>query len=608
MSDFKFAAIMPARLAACWVFGLLLTACAEEPVKSVKPQAARAKSAAKRGKPNEPAQSYRIADNQNGLHLLDADTRIQAGDSEAAQKALDRINPEQLTPEQLSKYKLLDAQISLSAGDAERALHKLEGTRPAVLAEADRIAYYQSLAFVHALLGDVLPSVRARLKLGQLLQAPEQQRQNIAAILDALSVLPVETLNASAPVADELGGWMALAKILKQRGSPGFDLSGQIAGWRQAYPYHPANAEYLQTYLNAPAAAAEPAPSESAIGPASATSAAGANLAVLLPSAGPYAPAAKAITEGLSVAHRLAASAAPQPGLKFYDTSQGEPGELYRKAIAEGAGLVIGPLVKEDIQSLALSSELTIPVLALNQVDNLGKANLYQFGLSPQDEAEQLARKARRDGLQNAVFLVPNTPQGQRVGHFLTSAWQAGGGSVVGLEQYDPKQHDFSGSVATLLAPSVSIDGKKQPLAVFVSASPEVARELAPQLKYPQSAELSIYAMPNLYSGRQNPVRDVDLGAIRFCDMPWLFGEYYPGPLSQSALQNIWQGLPDSQIKLVALGVDAYNLSGQLTQLAGGAYAGATGRLTLTGENRIGRALVCAQFKAGVPIADGFLN
>lgn len=606
MSDFKFAAIMPARLAVCWVFGLLLTACAEEPVKSVKPQAARAKSAAKRAKPTEPAQSYRIVDNQNGLHLLDADTRIQAGDGEAAQKALDRINPEQLTPEQLSKYKLLDAQISLSAGDAERALHKLEGTRPAVLAEADRIAYYQSLAFVHALLGDVLPSVRARLKLGQLLQAPEQQKQNIAAILDGLSVLPVETLNASAPVADELSGWMALAKILKQRGAPGVDLSGQIAGWRQAYPYHPANAEYLQTYLDAPVASSAPAEIPNA---ATATSpASGANLAVLLPSAGPYAPAAKAIKEGLSVAHRLAASAAPQPGLKFYDTSQGEPGELYRKAIAEGAGLVIGPLVKEDIQTLAQSGELPIPVLALNQVDNLGKANLYQFGLSPQDEAEQLVRKARRDGLQSAVFLVPNTAQGQRIGHLLTAAWQAAGGSVTGLEQYDPKQHDFSASVTALLAPSVSIDGKKQPIAVFVSAGPEVARELAPQLKYPQSAELSIYAMPNVYSGRQNPVRDADLGAIRFCDMPWLFGEYYPGPLGQSALQNTWQGLADSQIKLVALGVDAYNLSGQLKQLAGGAYAGATGRLALNGENRIGRELVCAQFKAGVPVADGFLN
>jgi len=606
MSDRKLAAIMPRRILSCWFFGLLfLASCSEQPVKNKTQLEVRPQIGARKAKPAEPPRSYRMADNQNNLHLLDADTRLQAGDSQAAQKALDKVNAGELPPELFSKYKLIEGQIALSMGDAELALKKLEGVRPAILTDADQIAYYQSMAFVHALLGDVLPSVRARLKLGRLLQKPEQQKQNIIAILDALSVLPIETLGASSPIADELSGWMSLAKILKQRDVAGFDTAGQIQQWRQMFPGHPANADYLRAYLNPPPIAQQTAeaPQQPAQPPSP-----GAIVAVLLPNSGSYASAAKAIKEGLTVAHRLAASAAPQMPLKFYDSEKDDIVNVYRQAVSDGAKQVIGPLVKEQIQSLAQAAELSVPVLALNHVENLSKTNLYQFGLSPIDDAEQLALKAKRDGQQNAVLLTPDTNQGQRIRHYLMSAWQANGGAVVGMESYDPKQHDFAAIVKTLLSPSVSVNGQKQSLALFVSATPELARELAPQLKYSQNSEFSVYAMPNLYSGRQNPVRDSELGKINFCDLPWVFADAYTGPLSQQAVQNTWQSLSDSQIKLVALGIDAYNLIGQLGQIANAPYAGATGRLSLNNENRITRKLVCAQFKAGVPVASGFVE
>lgn len=602
MSDFELVAIMPRRYSSCWLFVLLLlTACSNEPVQNKAQLEVRPSKTSPKAKPQANVQTYRMPENKNSQHILDANTQIQAGDSQAAQKALDMINVTELSPEQLNQYKLTDAQIALSIGDAERALHKLEGMRPKLMADADQINYYQSLAFVHALLGDVLPSVRARIRLGQLLQNPEQQKQNIIAILDTLSVLPLETLNSSTSVADELAGWMALAKILKQHALPGFDVSSQVQQWRQSFPNHPANADYLLAYLRAPQLESSPADNSQAT-----TASTTADIAVLLPNSGPYAPASKAIKEGLQVAHRLAASNAPQLPLKFYDSEQGEIVDLYRRAVAEGAKQVIGPLVKEQIQTLAQNAELSVPVLALNHVDNLSKPNLYQFGLSPIDEAEQLALKARRDGLQQAVLLVPDTPQGQRIGHYLSSAWQANGGQIAAIENYDPKQHDFGVKLKTLLSPSVSINGQKQSLAVFVSANPELSRELAPQLKFQKSGEIAVYAMPNIYSGRPNPTQDAELGNISFCDIPWLFANTYSGALSQSALQNSWQTLSDSQIRLLALGLDAYNLVGQLGQLSASNYSGATGRLGLNGENRITRKLVCAQFKGGVPVASGF--
>ncbi len=612
MNDSNLVFIMPRRHSLCWIFAWLsLTGCGSEPVQNhpqpeVRPQSLQSSITKRKVTPVESVKSYGLADNQATQHLLNADTFIQSGDSASAIKQLDLINQAELSPEQRSKFYLLDAQMALSMGDAEQAIQKLENARPRLLGNDDKIVYYQSLAFARALLGEALPAVGARIRLGNLLTKSEQQHANISAILDMLSVLPAETLNAQPEIAEELGGWLALAKILKQRDQPGVDINGQIQQWRQAFPGHPANAEFLQTYLASPSSTAQP---QIAVEQSQTKSiVAGPAIAVLLPNSGPYAQAAKAIREGLAAAHRLASGNTPQLPLKFYDTEQDDIATIYQQALAEGAKQVIGPLVKEQIQSLAYNSELTVPVLALNHVENLNKANLYQFGLSPIDEAEQLALKAHRDGRQTAVLLVPNNSQGQRIGHYLASAWQSNGGVLTGTQSYDPKQHDVGTMLNALLAPPADVNIHKQPATVLLSASPEVSRELAPQLKYHQSSDLAVYAMPNVYSGHQAPGEDTELGGINFCDMPWLFPASYDGPLSQATLQASWQSLPDSVTRLVALGVDAYNVLGQLNQLATTPYAGATGRLSLNGENRITRKLVCAQFRGGVPVSTGFVE
>ncbi|MCQ8104043.1 penicillin-binding protein activator [Methylomonas sp. SURF-2] len=594
---------MPRRLLACCIFaGFFLAACSTEPVKN-QPRPALKPQAQRRPPNTEAVKSYGLADDRADGHLLSADTLIQAGDNLAAQKELDLIREAGLSAEQRGKFNVLAAQIALSMGDAEQAMQKLKMVRPALLAGEDKIGYYQSLAFANLLLGNVLQGVSARISLGNLLKDTRQQQANIMAIIDMLGVLPEETLQTHPQMAGELSGWMSLARILKQRNRPGVDIGGQIQQWRQNYPGHAANAEFLQAYLSAPVASAqesagdETAPSE--------PSAAGM-IAVLLPSSGAYAPAGKAIKAGLQAAHRLAASASPQLPLKFYDSAEDDIVSLYQQAVAEGAKQVIGPLVKEQIQALANNVYLSVPVLALNHVENVSQTHLYQFGLSPLDEAEALALKALRDGRQSALVLVPNTQQGERIGHYLANAWQKHGGTVAGMQSYDPKQHDIGAVMGRLFGTSAYPDGRQPSRALLLSANAEAARELAPQLKYQQNTDLAVYAMPTIYSGSPNPARDAELGLFGFCDIPWIFDGYVGGPLSQSALRGDLQGLSDSLSRLVALGLDAYNLLGQLDRLASAPHAGATGRLSLDNENRVTRKLVCAQFKGGVPVASGY--
>lgn len=606
MSDLNNNFIMPARLTVCLIFAVLfLSGCMLEPMKKNKQWEVRTQSN-RQPPPVKPAQvtTYGLKDDQNGQRLLRADTLIQTGDTQEAAHQLDLINEAELSLEQRGKFNLLSAQILLSMGSAEQALQKLNNARPTLLSTDDKINYYQSLAFAKLLMGEVLQGVSARIKLGNLLKSPQQQHANISAIIDMLSVLPENPYNVGPETANELKGWTELAKILKKRSQPALNIDAELQQWQQQFPDHAANAAFLQAYLANPPSQAQSDGSTQE--PATITQTGAGLIAVFLPTSGSYAPAGNAIKEGIQVAYRLAASATQQLPLKFYDSAQGDIASVYQQAVNEGASWVIGPLVKDQIQALSLSAELTVPVLALNHIEGLVRDNLYQFGLSPIDEAEALALKAHQDGRKSAMILVPNSQQGQRIGQYLTSAWQNSGGIVTGIQTYEPRQHDIS-AVFNQLISNQTYPGAQQPSrAVLLSANEEAARELAPQLKYQQAIDLAVYAMPTIYAGHPNPTKDAELGLFGFCDIPWLFDGFYSGPLSQAALQDSWQNLPDSVIRLLALGIDAYNLLTQLHQLSNIPYSGATGRLSLNSENRITRKLVCAQFKGGVPVASGY--
>jgi uncharacterized protein len=113
--------------------------------------------------------------------------------------------------------------------------------------------------------------------------------------------------------------------------------------------------------------------------------------------------------------------------------------------------------------------------------------------------------------------------------------------------------------------------------------------------------------MSNVYSGRQNPA-DSALNQASFCDAPWLLGSAYTGELSMAALQPSWSQFGSQYYRLVAMGIDAYYLAGQLKNLPDTPYYGATGKLSLADNYRIRRELLCAQFVAGQPEVRGYIS
>ncbi len=549
---------------------------------------------------------------QNQFRLLAADAMIKSGEIERAKQYLDEIRPSSLSYSQQNQLKLLQAQIALSYGNAEQALERLEQISVDSLQSNQQKQYFHALAFAKALSGDMLGSVKARIQLGNLLHQPEQIVKNNTAILEALIRLPQQRLAPDSPhYPDAFSGWLELAKLIKHYSNKPELLTQALEQWQWNYPDHPANNSlFIEQYL---------AKSRKILNQP-------ASIAVFLPASGPYKRVAAAIKTGLLAAYSRLEETSAQPVLQFYDSAAESPDTLYNRALNNGAELILGPLAKDNISQLASLDELPIPILALNHVDQLYQNNLFQFGLSPLDDTAEITAKARMEGHDKALLLTPETPSGSRIARYITDAWQQQEGTLLETQSYNPKAYDFSAPIKKILNldesearfrqlqrtvnRTISFTPRRRTdvNSIFIEARPANGRSLNPQLKFYHAADIPVYATSHIYTGRANPRLDSDLNGVTFCDIPWIFPDFYQGDLTLTDLITQDPSIPKKYWRLIALGIDAYSLVPYLNEMSNNAYPGATGKLMLNDENRITRQLVCARFVNGSPVLDGYIQ
>ena len=316
-------------------------------------------------------------------------------------------------------------------------------------------------------------------------------------------------------------------------------------------------------------------------------------LAVLLPESGRYAGAAQVVRDGI-VAAREADPQGQRPALLFYDSSAGSPTSLVQKAAADGASLVIGPLRKQAVGKLAGAPSLPIPVLALNMAATASKppGNLYQFSLSPEDEAASVARGARDEGYRTALMLYPEGNWGNRMSRAFRQEWKALGGRVTASRAFDPAAADFSSMVSSLSDRAAGADF------VFLVATAKLARQIWPQIRHKIGADIPVYSTSHIYSGRFDPEDDRGLVGINFAEIPWLVEPESGDPVSSKGLYG---NLP----RLYAMGVDAYRLGSRLDWMSADPQAqvqGKTGALSMDSQRRIHRELTLARIEASGPV------
>ncbi len=585
--------------------------------KEISPETVQAESFLEQGNYNAAAQEFlKLAEKSSSPlreHYLTraAEAFIHSGDIISAINTADGIDTSSLSAHSQYQLILLYSQIDISMGKPEQALERLDKISISELDPGFQINYHTLRASSYSVMGNLIESARERILLASLLYDRDATEQNNAAIFEGLSLLSNTALEALQPPApDTLGGWMALARILKPATNDQAQTDREIDDWHQQFPNHPADVETLRYKKTVQIATSEMPKS----------------IALFLPQSGGFSKAALAIQKGIISAYYLNKESAA-PTIQLYDTEKANIKELYKSAIENGAQLVIGPLKKKRVLELSQSELLPIPVLALNQhkQDAAAQANFYQFSLSPEDEVEQSAASAWLKGHRTALVLTPASNFGHRLASHFADYWQALGGEVLEAQNYPPKQSDFSAPIQQLLNLDASQlrykrirrllnrDIKFEPRRrqdadfLFLAATIRNARLIRPQLKFFRASRLPVYATSHLYNGQDNPSQNIDLNGITFTDIPW--GKPVPGGKEQTKTDTLhtvsqaWNNIPAQEQRLFALGFDAYNVIPQLARLkqtSTSQFSGLSGKLYLDEQNRLHRQLELFYFRKGI--------
>ncbi|MGR4067724.1 penicillin-binding protein activator [Billgrantia sp. C5P2] len=387
--------------------------------------------------------------------------------------------------------------------------------------------------------------------------------------------------------ADELTqGWLELAGLVRESDGDIERLFTRLESWRERNPQHPAARSVPAELL----ALRELRGKEVR------------HIAVFLPDNGPLSGVAESIRTGIRIHHLNSVERNGGVRLSFLDASQGNLDALYTEARNIGAQVVIGPLDKDQVSELEARDSVPLPTLALNY--GAGSSNqaegLFQFGLSAEDEARQVARRAYEDGHRRSALLVPNNEWGARVGRAFEEEWRNRDGTITNAVAYDPR-----GS-ATESTRRVLSGGR--PDMLFLLALPSYARQVPPTLDYYNAANLPIYATSHLYEGRPQPLLDHDLDEVNFVDIPWQIPDAAVGGVEAlpylASFEELHRDADPSTFRLMAMGVDAYELARRLPQfqlLPESEMFGATGLLVPGRDGRIERRLPWARFERGVP-------
>ena len=158
-------------------------------------------------------------------------------------------------------------------------------------------------------------------------------------------------------------------------------------------------------------------------------------VALLVPLSGSNAGVGRSIANATQLA--LLDARSQQVRITNYDTATGAAAAANR-AIAEGAQLILGPLLADDVRAVTpIARRAGVPVISFSNDVSLGGNGTYVLGYAPSQSIERVVGFARSQGVTNFGGLVPNALYGSRASSVFLRAVEQAGGRVVSLQTYD---------------------------------------------------------------------------------------------------------------------------------------------------------------------------
>lgn len=581
----------------------------ESPSASADRQVDQAEALSRKGDHKGAARAYEALAAQSPGDLRDrfllraAREYVRADDTAQATTLLNQVSAS-LPRADFGLRSLVTAELALRGGRGDKALAELDRIPQPVPSELSSDVLELRARSLFAL-NRPAAAVSAALERERSLTSKEAIRANQRMIWQGLQKSAAGNADFTPPAgaSPTLAGWLDLGRAALVTARNPFAANEDIAQWRNRYPTHPANSLLSEDVLP-----------QLSVGLDYPT-----QIALILPLSGRQQAAGMAVRDGF-LAALLQQDASRRPLLNVYDAAEMGATTAYRKAVADGAQFIVGPLTKDEVTAIAASGEVSVLTLALNQTaDNVSPPSLlFQYSLDPEEEARQVAQRVTADGRMRGLVLLPNNDWGQRVFRAFDNELKTLGGQIAGMKFYDPTARDFSQPITELLLINESraranslfaalgtrmeFEARRRGDAqfVFVGAQPVQGRSLRPGLKFHLAEDLPIYATSDIFE--PDTQANNDLEGVIFPDMPWVISPDAASTQLRSALTRHWPVRARGRGRLYAFGFDACRIvpllkAGQF----GSAHAipGMTGLLSIDEKGHVKRELDWAKVSGG---------
>lgn len=545
--------------------------------------------------------AYRFA-----WEILAARSLLENGDLQQASAISQQLKKEAFTPKQKYEQHLVAAMLLQRQAKPEDALQRLSKIDSRPLDNDATATYYRLQASLLSQTDNPLQAVSAYIALEHYLSKDEKSANHNAIWTLLLSQSTQQLHDAQdKPAPDIRSGWLELAQLQQQYANQPNEFAHRYEFWQKQYPHHPASE--LFTQLTPPKDSQTAADQSSSGQPVSSLP---KRVAIMIPLTGQLAAQGDALRNGMLTAYK---EANLQTDLRFYDSNSQPIANLYQQAKQDGAEFIVGPLLKDQVDSL-LAQQPNMPVMALNDINSKQpSASQFYFSLSPNEDAADAANQIQNDGKNLPLLVVPAGPQGQRIIDNFNQEWakhaktspvvarfadrqsleavlhQAMGVNI-DLQRQLAKQRKISQETATQAFNRTDVD------AIYIYASPLEASIIKSFIDNSQNP----YAQrsPTYYLGsRGNPgitnaaATQNNVAGMRLGDMPWLTEQQQP---LRDKVLSVWPQMNTDLLRFFAMGYDAVSLLPRLGELRGNqsqSQQGLTGKLSIDDSGVIHRQL-----------------
>lgn len=196
-------------------------------------------------------------------------------------------------------------------------------------------------------------------------------------------------------------------------------------------------------------------------------------IALLVPMTGPNASVGEAIANATTMA--LLDTGAQNLRITTYDTATGA-GQAAVRAVQDGNKLILGPLLSDDVVSVAnVARPARVPMITYSNDVGVAAHDVFVLGTPPGQSVARVVSFAHANGAKRIAGLIPTGIFGQRASTALVATAREEGFAVAGMETYD-RSNTSIGGAARRLAQSTDFD------AVLIADGPRLSMQAAPAI------------------------------------------------------------------------------------------------------------------------------